>query len=576
MADKKSKKFRSRPQRFIPGAKYQLETLIDLKSGDIIKGTLQQISISGLRCSFTGKAPSKGSRFEKINFVLENRTICSVGRGKICRIEKGSSKSEPGKCSLDLKFKHLEKEITKTLAPYLDEAAFITDELKKNPLDWLAAGEEFGDKSLRDFYRLDSPDIFEKCTKFYSAVQQLQKKNIFQSIYRITLTGPLDNRVVVFNPVTRCEEELLCFDSNSYLGLHLHPRVIEVVKHALNHFGYGTPSAQLLCGTNKHLRVLEETISRFHGREDTVIFPSGYSANLGTISALVRENDLVVRDLFSHTSIHDGCQQAQCSNSRTYPHNDIEYLDGMLRRFERKGKIQGILLVTDGVFSMHGKLADLPGLVKVARKYDAKLMVDEAHATGVIGIHGKGIEDHFNMENSVDVLMGTFSKAPGTIGGYVCGKKDLIYYLRFYANSAMFTASLPAAICAGVTEAFKIMEEEPEHRIKLWENVREFVPALQEAGFIVSDPESPIITIFMGTNKLLLNFSVALFQEHVKCGNVSYPAVPLNESILRFTLNARHSKEDLHTCIETLKAIGKKYDILHRSREEILEIGSRL
>lgn len=428
------------------------------------------------------------------------------------------------------------------------------------------------ERSLLDFYHCDSANLLEKCSRFQYAIEDLKEKQLYQTMYRVSLTSGLDHHITVFNAITGQQEKKICFDSNSYFGLHHHPRVIAAVKKALNVVGYGTPSAQLLCGTNRYLQELEETVSQFHGREDAIIFPSGYAANMGTISALVRKKDAIFRDRFSHASIHDVCRSLHTRYKYIYPHQDLQKLELQLQDYSCRKNAFGKLIITDGVFSMHGRLAPLPQLVDLAKKYHATLMVDEAHSVGVIGTRGRGLEDHFNLPESIDVLMGTFSKAPGTAGGYVCGSKELITYLRFFANAAVFTASLPAANCAGITEAFKIMEEEPQHRELLWKNIFMLAPALRSAGFIVSDPESPILTVFMGSNKLLWAFSRELFLAGIKCGNVSYPAVPHGEAILRLAVNARHTAEDLDRSIEIMIKLGKKFGILNKSAEEILEL----
>jgi 7-keto-8-aminopelargonate synthetase-like enzyme len=297
---------------------------------------------------------------------------------------------------------------------------------------------------------------------------------------------------------------------------------------------------------------------------------------MGTISALVRKKDAIFRDRFSHASIHDVCRSLDTRSKYIYPHQDMQKLEAQLQEYSSHDDAMGKLIITDGVFSMHGRLAPLPKLVELAKRYQATLMVDEAHSVGVIGDQGRGLEDHYNLPGSIDVLMGTFSKAPGTAGGYVCGSKELIGYLRFFANAAVFTASLPAANCAGVTEAFKIMAEEPQHREMLWKNIRTLAPALKSAGFIVSDPESPILTVFMGSNKLLWAFSRELFLAGVKCGNVSYPAVPHGEAILRLAVNARHTAEDISQCVDIMTQLGKRFAILHKSPEEIRELSEHI
>jgi 8-amino-7-oxononanoate synthase len=430
--------------------------------------------------------------------------------------------------------------------------------------------------TLSDFYHSDSPDLFAKCRSFAEAVEGLKEQELFQCLYRVKVLGALGNRIIVEDPFSGAGRELICFDSNSYLQLHRHPRVVRAVHRALQQVGYGTASAQLLCGHNRYLRELEETVARFHGREDTIVFSSGFTANLGAITGIVRARDLVVCDRFSHASIHDACR-ASGARHRTFPHLDLEALDGLLS--EATSPDAGTaakLIVTDGVFSMHGDLAPLPGLVELARRHGARLMVDEAHSTGVIGPTGRGLEERFGLPGSIDLLMGTFSKAPGTIGGYVTGRREVVEYLRFFARSAMFTAALPAALCAGITESFRVMEEEPEHRESLWRNVALLHRSLREAGFEVAAPESPILPIFMGAQSLMMCFSRDLFRAGIKAGNVGYPAVPLDETLVRLSVNAYHTEQDLSQTVEILARLARRYGILRKSREEIQEIGSHL
>jgi glycine C-acetyltransferase len=222
---------------------------------------------------------------------------------------------------------------------------------------------------------------------------------------------------------------------------------------------------------------------------------------------------------------------------------------------------------------MHGSIADLPGLREVADRHDATLMIDEAHSTGVLGKTGRGLEQHYGCEGAVDVLMGTFSKAPGTVGGYVTGSEELITYLRFFANSGMFSAAIPAALCAGLKVAFEIMANDPEPRERLWENIHWIAPALTGAGLNVAPAESPILTVFIGDTTLLWQISRELYMRGVKCGNVCFPAVPPGEGILRISVNARHTREDLERSVESIQEVASSYGILHKNKDEIREIG---
>ncbi|MCA9567133.1 MAG: pyridoxal phosphate-dependent aminotransferase family protein [Myxococcales bacterium] len=411
---------------------------------------------------------------------------------------------------------------------------------------------------LDSFEHTDSRNLFEKCERFHAYASSVRELGAFQVQYRIELLGPLDARITVRDAFTGDVKEMICFDSNSYLGLHLDPRVNEAVKKAVDDVGFGTPSAQVLGGTNRYLRALEDRLSELHKREETLIYPSGYQANVGILTALMDPGDLAVVDHVSHASIHDGVRYAGC-RSMEFPYRDVHALDALLA--EHREEVNGVLIVTDGMFSMHGGLADLPGLRRVADTHDARLMIDDAHSLGVIGPTGLGIEEHYDLEGAVDVLMGTFSKAPGAAGGYVSGDSALIEYLRFMSRGALFTATLPAPTCAGVLESIRIMHEEPEHRERLWANARRFHAGARAAGLEVPELESPIVAIQVGDEKWLIPLAFALYEAGVKCGIARYPAVPHHHSILRFTMNARHTEADIDHTLEVLASLWAQLGI---------------
>ncbi len=417
-------------------------------------------------------------------------------------------------------------------------------------------------------------ELFDKCRSFRAFADELRREGCFQSQYRVTLEGPLDHVIRVRDPFTGRSREMLCFDSNSYLGLHLHRRVVDRVRRVLGQTGYGTPSAQVQGGTNRWLRELEETISAFYGRDDTVVFPTGYAANVGALTGLLRAGDLVALDRGSHASIHDGCRWSGARHGGAYDHLDLGDLDRLLTR--EAPSAAGRLIVTDGVFSLQGHVAPLPGLRKIATRHGARLMVDEAHSLGVFGETGRGLEEHFGLRGAVDVLTGTLSKAPGALGGFVAGRADIVEYLRFFARPSRFTAALPAPICAGLSEAFRVMESEPEHRHRLWENARRLWRRLEQAGLVVPSRESPILPVFIGDERTLRAVSRELFARGLKCGSVAYPAAPRGESLLRLALNARHTEEELDRAADAIEEVARRFGFLRLAREEIREAGVRL
>jgi 8-amino-7-oxononanoate synthase len=410
--------------------------------------------------------------------------------------------------------------------------------------------------NITEFARSHGPDLLEKCRRFHDYANEVRAAGVFDAMYRIELQGPLDHRILARDASTGETRELVCFDSNSYLGLHLHPKVRAAAHRAIDEAGVGTPSAQVLGGHNRWLRTLEERVAALLGREACLVFPSGYQANIGILTGLLRSGDRVIVDRFSHASVHDGCAYSGAT-VLTYAHGDLESLEAQLAEGS-----PGALIVADGLFSMHGDLCDLPSLRSLADKYGARLMIDDAHSVGILGATGGGIEEHFGMRGAVDVLMGTFSKAPGAAGGYVVGDQALIDYLRFLSHGALFTASLPAPTCAAITEAFAVMQNEPAHRERLWVNTQRMWQGLVEVGLRVPPLSSPILTVHVGDETLLGPLAVALFQAGVKTGMAQYPAVPRGQSILRITVNARHTQEDLDRTLDVLGRLGRVFGIV--------------
>jgi len=413
-------------------------------------------------------------------------------------------------------------------------------------------------RDLTEFVHSEDPDLFAKTEAFEDYTDQVRAAGVYQVLYRLELLGPLDHRITVRNPFTGKPTEMVCFDSNSYLGLHLHPRVVAAMHAAVDDVGIGTPSAQVLGGTNRYLVALEERLSAIHGRESCLIFPSGYQANVGILTGLLRPGDLALLDAHAHASLQDGCRYSGARVER-FAHGDLGHAEALLR--EHRGCAHSALVVTDGLFSMQGDLANVPALLDLAQRYDARLYVDDAHGLGILGRHGRGVEDLFGCEGEADILMGTFSKAPGAAGGYVCGDEGLVDYLRFFGRAGLFTAALPAPVCAGVATALDVLIEEPEHRERLWANTRTMAAKLRAEGLRVPEKNTPIVPVFIGDENLLPLLAVELFHGGIKAGIVQYPAVAHGEAMLRFTINARHDEADLNQAVEVMASLKERYEL---------------
>ena len=343
----------------------------------------------------------------------------------------------------------------------------------------------------------------------------------------------------------------LSFCSNNYLGLANNPSVVKAVKDAVEEYGWGAGASRLVSGNMTLHETLENVISRFKGKEAALVFPTGYMANLGAISSLVSKGDLVICDKLNHASIIDGCRLSG-ADFRVYAHCDMEKLENILRKSSRYNRK---LIVTDSVFSMDGDLAPLPDIVRIADKYKAMVMVDEAHGTGVFGRNGRGVVEHFNLNNEIDIVMGTLSKAIGSLGGYVTGDNDLINYLRNKARSFMYTTALPPAVCAASIAAINLIKGDPSIRESLWHNVRFINDNLKSLDFNVISSESPIIPILIGDAQKAVDMSKSLYERGILIPAIRPPTVPVNSSRLRMTVMSTHTKEDLEILLEVLSEV---------------------
>jgi glycine C-acetyltransferase len=352
--------------------------------------------------------------------------------------------------------------------------------------------------------------------------------------------------------------------SNNYLGLTTHPKLREAALEATRKYGVGSGAVRTIAGTMKIHMDLEEKIARFKNVEACVVFQSGFAANAGTVSAILGRDDFIISDALNHASIIDGARLSK-AKILVFRHKDITHAEEQLASVKNEpGKK---LLITDGVFSMDGDIGPLPALCDLAEKHGAIMMVDDAHASGVLGRNGRGTIDHFGMHGRVDVQVGTLSKAIGALGGYVCGTRDLIDFLYHRARPFLFSTSHPPSVAATCMAAFDVLEQEPERMEKLWENTRFWKKELGLLGFDIGGKttpasETPITPIIIGDGKLTMDFSRELFKAGVLGTGIAFPTVPEGKARVRTIMTATHTREQLDQALSVLKQVGKSMRVL--------------
>ncbi len=347
--------------------------------------------------------------------------------------------------------------------------------------------------------------------------------------------------------------------SNSFLDLARHPEVTAAAKEACDRYGYGMGGVPLYAGTTDLHRKLEVRIARFLGREDAILFPCGYSGNIGVISALCGPGNIVVNDAANHASIFDGCRLSG-ADIRIFLHADMRHLERTLKRLPETAR--GRLIVTDGVFSMDGDLAPLDRICDLAERYGARVMVDDAHGIGVVGPGGRGTPEAKGCLDRVDVLYGTLSKAPAGIGGYVAGSASLVRYLRYYARTYFFSSSLPAPVVAGLLKVFELIEQDRAGRRELWANIDYLKAALDRLGFDTGASQSAIVPVMVRDEDVLGRMHADLVRDGLLTNVVSYPAVRRKECRLRLNVMSSHTREDLDLALDALARAGRRHGLI--------------
>jgi glycine C-acetyltransferase len=353
--------------------------------------------------------------------------------------------------------------------------------------------------------------------------------------------------------------------SNNYLGLCEHPKLKEAAVAATQNYGVGSGAVRTIAGTMQIHMELEEKIAAFKGVEACVVFQSGFTANAGTVSSILGKEDFIISDELNHASIIDGARLSR-AKIKVFRHKDVAHAEELLKEVQHEPGRK--LVITDGVFSMDGDIGPVDRLCDLCDKYSAIMMVDDAHASGVLGRNGRGSVDHFHCTSRVDIQVGTLSKAVGALGGYVCGSRDLIDYLYHRARPFLFSTSHPPSVAATCIAAFELLESEPERIERLWLNTRYFKEQLTSAGFDVGGrttpaSETPITPIIIGDGRKTMEFSKALFHAGVMATGIAFPTVPEGKARIRTIMTSEHSHEQIDQALETLVSVARKMSILN-------------
>src|SRR5229473_1880070 len=351
--------------------------------------------------------------------------------------------------------------------------------------------------------------------------------------------------------------QVVNLSSNNYLGLTTHPRLRERALEAVRQLGVGSGSVRTIAGTMTIHMELERRLAAFKKTEAAVVFQSGFAANAGTVAAILAPDDVVISDDLNHASIIDGCRLSRAA-IKVFPHKDVDAARAILRALPAA---QRKLLITDGVFSMDGDLAPLPDLCAVAEEFGCIMMVDDAHASGVVGANGRGTIDHFDVHGHVDVQVGTLSKAIGVLGGYVAGNRALIDFLRHRARPFLFSTSHPPAVAAACIAAIDVLLEEPALIEQLWDNTRFFKAGLQELGFNTGMSESPITPVIVGDAALAMKLSDQLFKAGVFAQGIGFPTVPRGKARVRTIVTATHTRDALQFALHAFERAGRELGI---------------
>lgn len=382
-------------------------------------------------------------------------------------------------------------------------------------------------------------------------VQELKDQGLYKEL--VTLDGPNDAECVLNG------KKVINLSSNNYLGFANHPRLKKAAIAAIEKYGAGAGAVRPIIGNMAIHDELETLLAKFKREEAVLSFQSGFNCNAGVIQAVTEKGDLIISDQLNHASIIDGTRLSKADKA-VFKHSDMQDLEAVLK--EKRDSYKNVLIITDGVFSMDGDIANLPGIVELAEKYNCLTYVDDAHSSGVLGESGRGSVDHFHLHGRVDFAMGTLSKAIGVVGGYVAGKQVTIDWLKNRGRPFLFSTGLPPAAVGAAIEAIKMLMESTEYTDRLWDNAKHFKAGLGKLGFNTGHSETPITPIIVGDEAKTLEFSKKLFENGVFSGPIVFPTVPKGTGRVRCMVTAGHTKEQLDKAVKICEKVGKEMGII--------------
>ncbi len=408
--------------------------------------------------------------------------------------------------------------------------------------------------TLRDFLNIPGKDIYETAEAFQQFIDQFEDDKAYA--FDVTSNTAIGAKMDIVDRYTGKILKTTSFVTNNYLGMTKHPKVISAAIDAVQKYGTGTCAAPPIGGYINIHKALEQKLAKLHGKEDAILFTSGYTANIGVYQLLFDKSDLAIVDMFVHASVYDGLKNN--TNIKIFKHNDMDYLEMTLKR--EQGKRRNMAVIVDGVYSQDGDMPKLPDICTLAEKYGAWVCIDDAHGVGVFGKNGKGTADHFGVEDKIDIVTGTFSKSMGTTGGYAAGSAQLIRYLRHYARSNTFSASLAPPVVAAASKALDLFAEEPGIIKRLWSNTRYLKSKLSKLGFDIGISQSPITPVMIRNDHKTMLIARELLERGIYVIPAIYPAVKLGDSRFRVNVTTQHTKEDLDYFCNMLSEVSKDFN----------------